>query len=281
MALSREPHRPRPVRVTIGPAQILSVSATANGRRLVVTSPNPISGIYALPMPDADATVAEESIERIPAGHASPLSPRYGADGSLWYTDAAGGIRGLWRRTPDGTVLNLWKASEGSLVAPPAISGDGRFVAFVVRRREQTILYRMNADGSELRRLSETLDIRDAPTWSPDNRWLAVTSQKRLFRLPAGGGGEPTPLADNASLPVWSPKNDFILYSDTSPGGPTFPVKAVTPDGQPSRCRSSRCGEATTGTTSCRTVGGSCSCPETTDARTSGWPISTPNGFAG
>jgi Tol biopolymer transport system component len=34
-------------------------------------------------------------------------------------------------------------------------------------------------------------------------------------------------------LPVWSPDDRFILYSESIQGGPGYPVKAVTPDGQP------------------------------------------------
>jgi Tol biopolymer transport system component len=36
-----------------------------------------------------------------------------------------------------------------------------------------------------------------------------------------------------ARLPIWSPDGRFILYSESIQGGPGYPVKAVTPDGQP------------------------------------------------
>ena len=84
--------------------------------------------------------------------------------------------------------------------------------------------------------IAEQLDVRGAPSWSPDGNWLAVAAREgrglRVFKVPVHGGA-PVRLVDSVSSnPVWSPDGAFILYSGT-PRGRSVPVKAVTPDGRP------------------------------------------------
>ena len=62
------------------------------------------------------------------------------------------------------------------------------------------------------------------PIWSPDGRYIAISSGKRgwgVYRKPSTGAGEwePLILTDNLTAPKsWSPDGRFILYSQIRPG---------------------------------------------------------------
>jgi len=121
-------------------------------------------------------------------------------------------------------------------MAPAAVSPDGRRICFSIRRQGRNELYLMNADGANARPLAASLDVRDAPSWSPDGKFIAVAADEgegsRLFKVPADGGA-PVRLVDELSRqPVWSPDGGLILYAKPSPGA-THAVKAVTPEKQP------------------------------------------------
>jgi Tol biopolymer transport system component len=96
----------------------------------------------------------------------------------------------------------------------------------------------MAADGTGARRITESLDVRDAPSWSPDGKWIAVAAsegkEQPLFKV-AVDGGAPVRLVGGVNFnPVWSPDGRFIAYSE-SRGGPTYQLKGVTPEKQPFR----------------------------------------------
>jgi Tol biopolymer transport system component len=87
-----------------------------------------------------------------------------------------------------------------------------------------------------MRPLADSLDVRGAPSWSPDGLSIAVAARDgaavRLFRVSAEGG-EAVRLVDSVSSnPVWSPDGRFILYSGTARGR-SVPLRAVTPEGKP------------------------------------------------
>jgi Tol biopolymer transport system component len=84
--------------------------------------------------------------------------------------------------------------------------------------------------------VAEALDVRGAPSWSPDGAWIAMAARDgdatHVFKIPFGGGA-PVRLVDSVSFdPVWSPDGSFILYSGT-PRGRSVPVQRVRPDGTP------------------------------------------------
>jgi Tol biopolymer transport system component len=84
--------------------------------------------------------------------------------------------------------------------------------------------------------VAESLDVRGAPSWSPDGKWLAVAAREargsRLFKVPVGGGTSIRLLDSAATNPAWSPDGSLILYSGT-PRARSAPLKAVSPDGRP------------------------------------------------
>jgi Tol biopolymer transport system component len=95
----------------------------------------------------------------------------------------------------------------------------------------------MNADGTGAQRVAEELDVRGAPAWSPDGRWLAVAGANRdgepqLFTIPVDGG-TPVLLVKEYSIdPIWAPSGQFLVYSGADVGT-TFSVKAVNADATP------------------------------------------------
>ncbi len=221
-----------PHAVSFGLEEYISVAGSADGRRLVATVANPTSHLWSVPI--TDHVVDEEGVSRFSLPAVRAAAPRFGPD-SVLFLSSKGGANGLWR-FKDGVATELWSGSEGMVAAAPAISPDGNRIGFVVRREGQGHLYVMAADGTGSRPLAESLDARDAPSWSPDGKWIAVIApegnEQPLFKVPVDGG-EPLRLVGGFnSNPVWSPDGRFIVYSENQ-GGSAYRLKAVTPEKKP------------------------------------------------
>jgi Tol biopolymer transport system component len=167
----------------------------------------------------------------LPASDAS--APQFGG-ASLFYLSSLTGGDSLWR-FDQGQVLEIWKGSDGSVMAPPAVSHDGRHVAIVLRRNGKLRLNGLSGDGTEVKSISDKVDVRGGASWSPDGRWIAVGgndgSGAGLFKIASDGTGEPQRIASGAALnPVWSPAGDLIVYAGANVS--LFaPLVAVQPDG--------------------------------------------------
>jgi Tol biopolymer transport system component len=221
-----------PHRVSFGLEEYISVAAAAGGRRLVATIANPTRNLWTVPVSDHMAGEPEARRVELPVTRAA--APRFGPDYFL-FLSSKGTTNGLWR-FKDGAATELWRASQGAVVAAPAISPDGAQIAFPVQREGRSELFTMNADGGNARPMSETLDVREAPSWSPDGKWIAVCAREGqanpLLKVPVGGG-PPVRLVEGVTYnPVWSPDGSLIVYSE-SHGGGSYLVKAISPDGRP------------------------------------------------
>jgi Tol biopolymer transport system component len=237
-ALDVEERVPR--RLSTGVEHYVSIAASAAApgrpRRLVATVSNPDVQLWSVPI--AEGVAEERAATRLALPTARAAAPRFAPDSSILYLAARGGADGVWRLppSPGRPASELWRPGRGTVVAAATVSPDGGRVCFPVRRATRSTLHCAAADGSGVRPLAESLDVRGPASWSPDGQWLAVaaadTHGLRVFKVPTKGGA-PVRLVDSVSShPVWSPDGAFIVYSGT-PSARSARVAAVTPDGKP------------------------------------------------
>jgi Tol biopolymer transport system component len=219
-----------PHRLSFGLERYTSLAASADGRRLVATLASPKLTLWRLRI--ADSPAGASAAARIPLTTSAGFSPRLGAN-YLLYVSAAGASESIWK-VANGTGMELWSGRGARIFGGPAISADGRYIAFSVRQQGQKLLYMIHADGTNARIMADSLELEGAPAWAPDGRSITTAAQDhgvpRLFRVPVDGRSA-TPLVQEYSIdPAWAPDGRFVVYSGADIGT-TFPVKAVTPEG--------------------------------------------------
>jgi Tol biopolymer transport system component len=171
------------------------------------------------------------AIARISLTTGTGFSPRLGAD-YLLYVSATATRDGIWKFA-HGTGTELWSGEGAQVLGGPAISPDGRQIAFSVRQHGQTLLYVMQADGANARIVADSLDLQGNPTWAPDGQSITSSADDHgvphLFRVPVDGRSPTLFLREYSVDPAWSPDGRFVVYSGPDIGT-TFSMKAVTPE---------------------------------------------------
>ena len=219
-------------RISIGLEHYTTVAGTANGRRLVATVSNPTASLWRVPI--LNRPVAESDIKALPLPNERALAPRFAGD-SLFFLSSRGTGDGLWR-FQNGQVIEIWKGKDGPLLVAPAISPDARAAAIVLRKQGKLRLHTISGDGAEFQPLTDAIDVRGAPCWSPDGKWIVTGGNDELgpglFKIPAQGG-TPIRLPAKPGLnPVWSPDGTLIVYAGTTVSR-YAPLLGVRPDGRP------------------------------------------------
>jgi Tol biopolymer transport system component len=216
-----------PHRLTYGPDRFTSLAASADGRRLVLTIASPKRSLWRLPITDSSKDVSAPV--RVSLTTSTGFSPRLGP-GYLLYLSASGTTESIWKLA-NGTGTELWSAPEVQILSAPAISPDGRSVAFSVRQRDQILLYVMQADGTNAKIVADSLNLTGALAWEPGGKSITsavnVQGVPHLFRIPVDGG-PPILFAQEYSVdPTWAPDGQFVVYSGPDIGT-TFSVQALT-----------------------------------------------------
>jgi TolB protein len=174
--------------------------------------------------------------------------PAWSPDGSkIAFVRFREGGTGIWVVNADGTgtrrVTDGGPDVDGTDLGP-AWSPDGSRIAFAREGRlakaatGNTDIYVVNADGTDVVRLTDDPMMEYAPTWSPDGSRIAFEA----YDL-ATGGNPPSPLrlyvmnADGTDMealgpknvegPSWSPDGTEIAFVDTETGW----IMAIHPDG--------------------------------------------------
>ena len=85
---------------------------------------------------------------------------------------------------------------------------DGH-IAFSVRQHGQTLLYVMQADGTNARIVADSLDLQGAPAWAPDGQSITSAADDHgvphLFRVPVDGRSPALFVREYSVDPAWSP----------------------------------------------------------------------------
>ncbi len=111
----------------------------------------------------------------------------------------------------------------------PAISPDGKFVAFISERSGTFDIWLIQANGSSLANLTRGRigDARGplrAIGFSSDGSevWNGGTESRRLMLWPLMGGAPHNFLGEHAAEVAWSPDGTRLVYHRWEPGDPTF-----------------------------------------------------------
>jgi Tol biopolymer transport system component len=118
-------------------------------------------------------------------------------------------------------------ATSGVDEYSPALSPDGKTVAFVMNEQDNADIFTVGVDASGLRRITSGLATDGGPTWSADGQSIAFWRDEgnglpELYVVAASGGGV-RKLTTNSYVdvhPSWSPDGASIaltrLIGDTS-----------------------------------------------------------------
>jgi Tol biopolymer transport system component len=222
-----------PHRISSGLESYTSLAASAGGARLLATIANTRTSLWRMPLTeDRSAAAAAGGLSPISANSATP---RLGAS-FLLYLSWQGERQGIWALT-HGATREIWTSGAHSrIVGGPAISPNGKRIAFSVADNGRTLLYMMDDDGSHIRVLSNSLALRGNPSWAPDEQSIVTAvvrdGEPRLTRIFLNGDA-PLPMVSEYSIdPVWSPDGRFLVYSGADVGT-TFPLRAAAADGRP------------------------------------------------
>lgn len=153
----------------------------------------------------------------------SPDAVRVGRDTYMAYAvfekpntiDASYGI--YLKPTLQSRPKPLFRAPKGRCTSP-ALSPDGRKIAFALSERGNSDIYVMNLDGSDMMRLTRHNAVDTNPTWSPGGTSLLYTSDRtgtpQVYQMDADGLNkrritEENPYNDSAA---WNPRYDMMAY---------------------------------------------------------------------
>jgi Tol biopolymer transport system component/tRNA A-37 threonylcarbamoyl transferase component Bud32 len=211
-----------------------TISLTADARTLLAVQNE--GGVFNLWLaPAADVTRGARQVTSDGTGD----QPAWTPDGRVVYYSQASGNGDIWVMGGDGSGARQLTTDENN-DSCPAVSPDGRYVAFVSNRGVGWGVWRMNIDGGDAKELMRNVDQGALPQWSPDSRFVFYVTRDRagrlaLWKVPADGG-EPAKVTDaieGSTMLAPDGKSFFTLHRDAEPGAPLKIIIAPADGGAP------------------------------------------------
>jgi Tol biopolymer transport system component len=220
-----------PHRLTSGLERYTSLSASADGRRLALTLASPPkTTLWRMRAPDSPAqgSAPVRVAVTTSTGHSPRLGPNY-----LLYVSSSNASDSIWKLT-DGASEELWQSPGAQIIGAPAISPDGRRIAFSALLSGRKVLYAMASDGSNAKAVADSLDLQGSPAWTPDGELITTAANNNgvlyLYNVPVAGGSPTLFVREYSTDPAWPAGERFVLYSGRDIGT-TFSVKGATAEG--------------------------------------------------
>lgn len=167
-------------------------------------------------------------------------------DQQLLLTLTQGGNADIYRMNADGSgLVQLTRGPSGALNVEPAISPDGKTIAFSSDRSGRPMIYLMGQDGSNPRRVTFVGRYNASPAWSPDGKQIAFAGYDQdhfdIFVMNSDGSNirrltdakKTNGRNSNNESPSWSPDGRHIAFASDRSG--KYQIYLVNPDGSNER----------------------------------------------
>lgn len=170
-------------------------------------------------------------------------------DKYLLLTMSKEGSADIYKSTTDGlSVTALTNGPNRAMNVEPAVSPDGKKVAFASDRSGRIAIYTMDINGAHVKRisfLSKNNKYNASPAWSPDGKTIAFAAQDKdhfdIFTMTADGENvkrmtdarKVNGRASNNESPSWSPDGRTILFTSDRSG--KYQLYIISPDGSGER----------------------------------------------
>lgn len=120
------------------------------------------------------------AVNRLTINTVDETNPTLTRDGATMAFSAKGGIQLM---QTDGTGQRELVAADGNLNAAPAISPDGKFVAFLSNRGGASEVWLANTTSREVRKLTQDAGVIGGITWSADGQKIVFTTSATTSKL--------------------------------------------------------------------------------------------------
>lgn len=156
----------------------------------------------------------------------------FAANGEYIYlTLSQAGSPDIFKMSLDGNLVShLTKGPRGAMNVEPAVSPDGKKMAFSSDRSGNPMIYTMGIDGSDPKRVTFAGKFNATPAWSPDGKRLAFAGWSEdhfdIFTMNSDGSEmiritsakKPNGKWAANEDPVYSPDGRHLMYTSTRTG---------------------------------------------------------------
>ena len=163
----------RPVRLSLGLLDFGRLSADEHGL-LAVEAGDYRSNLFAWRAGAAPVALTD--------GNTSDWDPDLSSTGQLVFISDQTGESEVWVKRAEGAPTRLTDLKASNAFSP-RWSPDGRSIAFVAARDGRTDVYRINADGSGLRRVTSDGAARGDLAWDGNGDLIAPTFRGAAWRV--------------------------------------------------------------------------------------------------
>ena len=186
---------------------ISSPSWSADGKRIAFIRTFNNQAVWGIDLINADGSGRTE-IRSNTAGEQYRGGLAWSKSGILAVAQNSTGPSSIFTFFGDGGGLTDITKSAKSDDTTPAFSPDGKQMAFTSTRDGRQQIYVVNADGTGLRRVSQSTVNDWSPAWSQDGNWIAFTSTRQgstdIYLMDTRGGNVKCMTLTGGDRPMWS-----------------------------------------------------------------------------